>query len=459
MVPVELGALSAAEQCLWDAFPRGAEVTLRAEEPRTVRAGVIRLLLLGALPAEPGEQAALRLHGADVVGVLDLYQVEVDHAIEFMDCHFDMAPELSFAQLRGVTFEGSTLPGLDAFGATVQGNLSFVKCTLTGAIVVYGLRVTGDLDFDWARLAADGRAEEVFGDRVAAVFGEGIQVGRHLYLQGTAAAGNLELTGMRVGGGVYAHQGLRVEGELRLRRAEVTGDLNLTDAVLINSGGVALDGWGLRAGQLSLSPARVEGTVDLRHARLEVLHDDPDHWPAVLRLDGARYTALEPARTARERLPWLDRDPDGYRPQPYEQLATTYRQIGNEADARSVLLAKQRRRRRQSAPAGAAWGLLQDGLVGYGYRPGRAGLWLLMLVALGTTAFSLWPPPAAAASRVAFNAPVYTLDLLIPIVDFGQEKAFGIGGSAQWLAYILTAMGWILFTAVAAALTRSLSRV
>jgi len=46
----------------------------------------------------------------------------------------------------------------------------------------------------------------------------------------------------------------------------------------------------------------------------------------------------------------LDRDPEGYRPQPYEQLATTYRQIGNEADARSVPLTKQRRRRRTAAP-------------------------------------------------------------------------------------------------------------
>jgi hypothetical protein len=29
---------------------------------------------------------------------------------------------------------------------------------------------------------------------------------------------------------------------------------------------------------------------------------------------------------ARSRLPWLSRDPEGYRPQPYEHLATHYRQ-------------------------------------------------------------------------------------------------------------------------------------
>lgn len=457
MIPTELGALSPAEQSLWDAFPRGAQVVLTADAPHTVRAAVIQSLLLGAREAEPGHRAALRLRGADIVGRLDLYQAEIEPAIDLVGCTFDAVPQLSFARLRGVSFEGSTLPGLDAFAAVVQGTLSFVKCTFTGALVVYGLQVSGDLDLDWARLAADRRPEELFGDRAAAVFGDGIQVGRHLYMQGTAATGNVELAGMRVRGTVYGHQGLRVEGELRLRGAEVAGEIDLTGAVLLNPGGVALSAWGLRTGQLSLLPERVDGAVDLRHARVEVLRDAPDRWPTQLQLDGATYTALEPAGAVRDRLHWLDLDPEGYRPQPYEHLARHLRQTGHEVDARTVLLVKQRRRRRQLSLAGAAWGLLQDGLVGYGYRPTRAALWLLVLTALGTTAFSL-NPPAGRAAGTAFNPLVYTVDLLIPIVNLGQERAFGITGRAQWLAYVLTAMGWILFTAVAGALTRTFNR-
>lgn len=60
MIPDEFGSLSAAEQQLWDAFPYGREVTLSQDLPRAVRATVIRSLLLGAAPAEPGHQAALR---------------------------------------------------------------------------------------------------------------------------------------------------------------------------------------------------------------------------------------------------------------------------------------------------------------------------------------------------------------------------------------------------------------
>lgn len=456
MIPPELGALSPAEQQLWDAFPRGTQVVVD-DAPRTVRATVIRSLLLGAREAEPGHRAALHLCGADIVGCLDLHQTEIEPAIDLIGCTFDVVPLLSFARLRGVSFEGSTLPGLDAFAATVLGTLSFVKCTFTGALVVYGLHISGDLDLDWARLAGDRRPEELFGDRTAAVFGDAVEVGRHLYMQGTAATGNVELAGMRVGGTMHGHQGLRVEGELRLRRAEVAGEINLTDAVLLNPGGVALDAWGLRAGQLSLLPERTDGAVDLRHARIDVFRDDPDRWPAQLLLDGATYTALEPVGAGRERLKWLNRDPAGYRPQPYEHLAKLLRQIGHEGDARTVLLVRQRRRRRQLSPAGATWGLLQDGLVGYGYRPTWAALWLLALTALGTTVFSL-NPPAGGTDGTDFNPLVYTLDLLIPIVDFGQEHAFGIGGQAQWLAYVLTAMGWILFTAVAGAVTRTLNR-
>jgi hypothetical protein len=456
VIPPELGALSPAEQQLWDAFPRGTQVVV-TDAPRTVRATVIRSLLLGAREAEPGHRAALNLCGADVVGCLDLRQTEIEPAIDLIGCTFDAVPLLSFARLRSVSFEGSTLPGLDAFATTVLGTLSFVKCTFTGALVVYGTHISGDLDLDWARLAADRRPEELFGDRTAAVFGDAVDVGRHLYLQGTSATGNVELAGMRVGGTIHGHQGLRIDGELRLRRAEVAEDINLTDAVLVNPGGVALDGWGLRAGQLSLLPERTDGAVDLRHARVDVLRDDPGRWPTQLLLNGATYTALEPVGASRERLKWLGLDPGGYRPQPYEHLARLLRQIGHETDARTVLLVGQRRRRRHLSPAGVAWGLLQDGLVGYGYRPAWAALWLLALTALGTTVFSL-NPPAGGPGGTAFNPLVYTLDLLIPIVDFGQEHAFGLGGRAQWLAYVLTAMGWILFTAVAGAVTRTFNR-
>ena len=74
-----------------------------------------------------------------------------------------------------------------------------------------------------------------------------------------------------------------------------------------------------------------------------VLRDDPATWPGgQLRLDGLTYQALEPLLPAAQRLRWLARDPDGYPPQPYEQLAAYYTALGQPARGRAVLYERER---------------------------------------------------------------------------------------------------------------------
>jgi hypothetical protein len=53
---------------------------------------------------------------------------------------------------------------------------------------------------------------------------------------------------------------------------------------------------------------------------------------------------------------------------------------------------------------------------------------------------------------------VYTLDVLLPIVDFGQEKAWTPLDSAQVWSWVLTGAGWVLTTTVVAGLTNALKR-
>jgi hypothetical protein len=57
---------------------------------------------------------------------------------------------------------------------------------------------------------------------------------------------------------------------------------------------------------------------------------------------------------------------------------------GRDDDARTVLLAGERRRRGGLSGLGRAWCWLQDLTVGYGYRSLRAAGWLLLLFAIGT---------------------------------------------------------------------------
>jgi hypothetical protein len=159
------------------------------------------------------------------------------------------------------------------------------------------------------------------------------------------------------------------------------------------------------------------------------------------------------------RVAWVRRHP-GYAAQPYEQLASWYRQIGHDDDARRVLLAKQRHRRRTLSLPARLWGHLLEATVGYGYRPWRAGGWLTALILLGSTVFAAHTPTATEPGQVPpFNPLVYTLDLLIPIGGLGQRTSwYWEGGTAAWLSYALIAAGWILTTAVLAGITRTLNR-
>jgi len=216
----------------------------------------------------------------------------------------------------------------------------------------------------------------------------------------------------------------------------------------------------MHAGEFSLRPAEpVQGIVDLSHARVGVLRDDPSCWPAELNLDGLVYSALEPQVPAHQRLTWLARHHHGQPLQPYEQLATYYNGLGQPTEARRVLYARERLQRLGRPPLARTWNFLQDVTVAYGYQPWRAVVWLALLLTVGSTIFALNPPPPLQSSVAPhFNSIVYTLDLLLPVVDLGQRHAFNPSGAEQWFAYLLIAAGWILATTIAAGAARVLSR-
>ena len=78
--------------------------------------------------------------------------------------------------------------------------------------------------------------------------------------------------------------------------------------------------------------------------------------------------------------------------------------------------AKARQRLVLNPPA-KIWNWLLDLTIGYGYRTWQAGLWLLGLMLAGAVVFAhAYPAGMIATSRhpMPFNAPVYTLDVLLP---------------------------------------------
>ena len=131
--------------------------------------------------------------------------------------------------------------------------------------------------------------------------------------------------------------------------------------------------------------------------------------PDQVYLSNLSYTVLAPHEPAESRLPMLEREGEGYEPYGYEQLTAAYRHVGDDDAARLVQLAKQRRRRTTLTWYGRLWGHVQDATVGYGFRPLRAAVWLLSLMAIGSIAYGLdHPRPTKADEAPGFN-PVFYL--------------------------------------------------
>jgi hypothetical protein len=163
------------------------------------------------------------------------------------------------------------------------------------------------------------------------------------------------------------------------------------------------------------------------------------------------------------RLCWLKHHRGDYAPQLYEELAKFYRNAGREDDARTVAIEKQRRRRQTLNSAGKAWNSLLRWTVGYGYQTWKAGVWLLALVLAGGFIFELFHPARLAPAkppgqRPWFSGWLYSLDLLLPFANLGYQDAWIAEGWAAVFYLLWNVAGWVLITAVVAALSGLIKR-
>ncbi|MEW2400663.1 membrane-associated oxidoreductase [Streptomyces sp. NPDC046862] len=485
----EINDLTPAEARVWRAFPRGGAVDFRTADDedaslsdgwgpeRTVRASVLRALLLKA-EREEGEVAALKVAGARITGVLDLRYATVDSVVRLSHCRFDDTPDLSGANLSYLNLSDSVLPGLGSARVRVDGSLRLSGCRFHGPVRLGGAQISGALYLERTEVTAPAGPQPALQLKHVTVEDEicanGLRTHGEVRLDGATVAGSVTLDGARLhhpGGAVLDAQTLVVEGDVLMRRVEalgwiglggarVAGRLDLSHTHLSNPEEAALRASGCSFGELWLrGNASLHGRLNLRRTQVDVLFLEPDAVPDVVLLNSLVYTTLIPHEPAERRLPMLERDREGYVPHAYEQLTAAYRRIGDDRAARLVQLAKQRRHRSTLPWYGALWGYLQDATVGYGFRPLRACVWLLSLLTIGSVAYGLHPPtPLKPSEAPPFNPVFYTLDLLLPVISFGQEGAFAPEGWYQTLSYVLIITGWILATTVLAGVSRSVSR-
>ncbi|MFJ9782056.1 oxidoreductase [Amycolatopsis sp. NPDC101161] len=437
---------------------------------------------------------SLRLAGAEVSVVRGKSQPYYDRALHLDGT--DIGGDIEATSLRvpagqlrlaDVTVGGNFLawnsmfrhPGRDVFSARrsrIAGNFQLTDATIHGTLRLQGVEVGGSINLAGTRLTEPGlRATSSFSLDIRTG-----RIGRDLTLRDNNSRP------------FVAEGGVNLDGAQVARRVDLRG----SELRSLPPFSVALDAGDVAADEFTLTPnVPPAGRVVLRRAHCGTLTDNDEFWAASggIELEDFRYDALgrgiplDDDKALDRRIELLRRAMRGYRPGPYDQLAHMLRAAGNEEHASTVALRKQQFRYEALArgfkffgPGVRLWSWLQRSMVGYGYRPVRALGWLFTLLVLGSLWFGLGTddcadrPASNPAHEIISNGPrcvvnqqdtglqwnpvIYTADLLVPIVDFGNKSRWYMHGTDNWVAAGFTASGWILATTVAAGVSRMLRR-
>ncbi|MFE9247526.1 oxidoreductase [Streptomyces sp. NPDC007088] len=503
---------------MWQAFRNGSVYDLRTGDPaeddphgahpwgpqRQVRARVVCVLLLSCPPALHGRVSSLKLAGVQIMDPLDLAGGAVVPYVELVGCRFEqevLLPETRFTTLRLVD---CALPRLEAARLHTEGDLHLPRCRVQNGIRLTDAHIGTDLLLNEAVVYRDRRNRSIMAD--------GLSVGQDLQAELLESHGELSLRGAQVGVSLslrgarlanpYGRRALNapqmtVERTLyltpaavgdppgssgttpargtRVRRFECQGGLRLDDgrfgdAVDLEQARFTMENdqelslRRIQVPELRFLGRRVErGRVVLSGARVVTLIDRAASWPTRghLAMGGFVYENLVAVDTfpLARRLEWVASSGPDYSPEAYERLASVLRAGGEDVEAREVLLAKQRARRRTLPPAGKLWGYAQDWTVAYGFRPGRAAIWMAVLWATSSYLFAhARPAPIKADEHPDWNPALFALDLLVPVINFGQDGYWRLQGAWQWAGAVLITLGWALATTVAAGATRALRR-
>jgi hypothetical protein len=425
---------------------------------RNVRAGLVRWLLVDREAGKQVDPRGVHIRGVRIKDDLDLSFANIVIPLRCFGCRLDQDLNLRFTKLPGLSLQDSWTGAIDADGLNVEGGLFLSN----GFHVERGARL----------LAAT--------------------IGGHLVGDGGTFKNSngyaLSAEAIKVTGDVYLRNGFSAENGVQLRGAEIKGQLSVDDAwldeLVLDSAHVAGPFFWLKIhkdANRDFPDKKWRSALDLRNARVGALNDEEASWPEkeTLHLDGFVYDRIAAGPTdATARLRWLDLQPkeDGYLPQPYEQLIAVLRQMGRQDQIAKVAIAEQKDlyNRGDLDQWGKFWNRVLDLVVGYGYEPWRAFLWMATLVIAGTLVFlraRLRSVPVMVPSEKdayesdeetekttlpqyypKFNALVYSLDVIFPF-DLGQKSHWRLsqkqaGPFVYWgyefYSLIQLFLGWVL---------------
>jgi hypothetical protein len=264
--------LTAAESKLLEAAPVGGFAvcgpSLQDSDPanyprdannwgkqRQIRSELIRWICRNPNARDLVDPKGIQVYGAKLVGVLDLSELHVPFRLALLHCRATEEILLRGIEIPLLAFDGSWVGAFKADGATVEG----------GVTLRNGFRAEQQVRMHRARIGVD------------------LDCGRGTFInparkgvQGTGCA--LAVDGATFGGGIFLNNGFHAEGEVRLPRVHVRGDIDCCGATFHNGPppmgygtGTALNGDGMNVtGSIFLRGVRADGEMRLPRARVGV---------------------------------------------------------------------------------------------------------------------------------------------------------------------------------------------
>ncbi|WP_165375224.1 hypothetical protein [Roseovarius nitratireducens] len=332
-------------------------------DARTVRADLLRYLICGGCETCPTQDAGVALMGAYVTDTLDLDFATAKGTTGLHACRFENRIKALQARFEFLILSDSHLPGLNAQGAHVSGDVFLREITATGEVRLSGIKIGGQLACNGARFSnAGGKALNAQRARVAdGVFLRMVKAEGEVNFVGAIIHGQLacdDAQFLNAGSKAFYAQSSQVTDSVFMHKVYAEGEVNLTGvriggqfaclaARFDNSEGKAVNAQNMGAEDFHWHGVKaVRGAVDLNAVHVVNLVDDAESWEKVghLHLNGFRYESIHGPMDTRMRLKWLAKDAEtahDFRPQPYEQLAHVMQSMGHTGDARRVRLEKE----------------------------------------------------------------------------------------------------------------------
>lgn len=278
-------ALTDAERMLVAGVVAGDAVDLRRQ---TVRAAVLRDLILEARPGWTLPHAGLRLSRAIIDGCLDLEGSTLGKPILFWNSRFQGGGDrgailVRDARLKRLGIHSSTVQGaIVADRAQVDSGIFLGGGLVTGVLQVRGADITGALAIEGTEI----------GDGKSAILAAGLRLSGPLILRRAKIKGEVAIPRAQLEAGIYGEdatftvegwalngESARIAGDVLLERSTIAGAVRFANATI--GGRLAADGLtlvaipdafqagGVNVAQgLSLAGAKITGSVMLEGAEI-----------------------------------------------------------------------------------------------------------------------------------------------------------------------------------------------